>query len=528
MNKKNILKILSGIVVIALLIKLFTLVLAEPWVKKKLIAKVNENIRDYTFGIEKVRISLIRSGIELDSITIFSKKENGAGPILHGKIAFIKVRGIRIAKAIFKKDLSIRELIISKSSFKGKIPFPGKAMPPVIVPWNIRIGSLLFNETELNVGSTTTAQSFKVVEGNFKIRELGVEKHDTLSPDAVKQFDFEAKELSSVSADSMYSYNGMGIICSADANTLTADKFSIQPNYKDYDFTSRYEFQTNRFDAGFSNIFIHGFKASDFFRSGNLISSYIEIGKMDLKVFRDKRKEFRHVKKPAFQDMIYKYPKQIRIDSIGLLSGNIVFTVHADKANEPGHISFNKISAVIYKITNDSIYKTKSGYLELRSNALLMGKGRIDVFLKGRIFDNNNTFSLSGTLSDMDADDLNPILEKNAFLYATSGKIDKMSFSFTANNNKATGKMTMLYHGLDITIKNKHTDDTTAFREKLISFFANEKIINSNPMPGKEVREGTINNERDPERFLFNYCFKSILSGIKSSLLKSPKNRNNQ
>ena len=528
MKKKNIFKILSWIVVIVLLIKLFTVVLAEPLVKKKIIAELNEKIRDYTFGIEKVRISLIRSGIELDSITICSNKENGAEKSLIGKISSIKLRGIRIVKAIFKKDIRIRELIISKSSLKGRIPFPGKAMPPVIAPVNIRIGSLLFNRTDLNIQSTSTAQSFKVIEGNLKVSGLLVEKHDTLSPDIVKQFDFEAKELASVSADSMYTFTGMGIICSADANTLTADKLNIQPNYKDYDFTSRYKFQTNRFDAGFSNIFIQGFKALDFFRTGSLISSYIEIGKLDLKIFRDKRKEFRHVKKPAFQDMIYNYPGQIRIDSIGLLNGNIVFTVHADKANEPGQISFNKISAGIYKITNDSIYKTKSGYLELRGNALLMGKGRVNVFLKGRIFDNNNTFSLNGTLSDMDADELNPILEKNAFIYATSGKIDKMNFSFTANNNKSTGKMTLLYHGLDITIKNKHTDDTTALREKLISFFANEKIIYSNPMPGKEVREGTIDYERDPERFLFSYCFKSILSGIKSSLIKSPKNRSNQ
>ena len=198
-----------------------------------------------------------------------------------------------------------------------------------------------------------------------------------------------------------------------------------------------------------------------------------------------------------------------------------------EKANEPGRISFNEINAKIYKITNDTIYKTKNAYLELKGNALLMGKGRMTILLKGRIFDSQNTFSLNGTLSDMEANELNPILEKNAFVYATSGKIDAMNFSFTANNAKATGKMTMLYHGLDIAVKNKRTDDTTAFKERFISLIANIKVLDSNPIPGKDVREGIIDYERDPERFLFNYCFKSILSGIKSSLAKSPKKRNN-
>jgi hypothetical protein len=221
--------------------------------------------------------------------------------------------------------------------------------------------------------------------------------------------------------------------------------------------------------------------------------------------------------------MIYNYPGNVNIDSIGLINGNVTFTPRAEKANEPGSISFNKINAKIYKITNDTIYKKESAFLELKGDALLMGKGKMSVLLKGRIFDRQNTFSLNGNLSGLEANELNPILEKNAFIYATSGKIDAMNFSFTANNAKATGKMTMLYHGLDIAVKNKRTDDTTAFVERLKSFIVNIKVLDSNPMPGKEVRVGIIDYERDPERFLFNYCFKSILSGIQSSLVKSPK-----
>jgi hypothetical protein len=373
--------------------------------------------------------------------------------------------------------------------------------------------------------NTSTAQSYSVKEGVLKVYDLQVEKQDTLSPGIVKQFDFEAEELVSVSSDSMYSFTASGIIYSATSNTLAVNSFSVQPNYTDYDFTSRYEFQTNRIEAGFSNIYVHDFYVAGYFRYRSLISSYIEIGKMDMKVFRDKRKEFRHVNIPAFQDMIYNYPGTIQIDSIGLIKGDVTYTVHADKANEPGSISFNEINAKIYKITNDTIHKTESASLELKGDALLMGKGKMTILLKGRIFDSHNTFSLNGTLSGLEANELNPILEKYAFIYATSGKIDAMNFSLTANNTKATGKMTLLYHGLDIAVKNKETDDTTAFRERFISFIANRKVLDSNPVPDEDVREGIIDYERDPERFLFSYCFRSILSGIKSSLVKSPKKR---
>jgi hypothetical protein len=510
-----------------LIIKFLTTVFVEPWIGKKILAELNEENRDYLVEINKVHVLIIKSGLKLEGIKIYSKQEQGGNRDLKMEIESIKFKGFDLPKAIFRNDIYIREVTISNSSNKGKILFSGETIPPIVSPLNIRIGRILFDKIDLAIENTSNAQSFSVKEGVLKVYDFQVEKQDTLSSGIIKKFDFKAEELLSVSSDSMYTFNASGIIYSAASNTLSVNSFSIQPNYTDYDFTSRYEFQTVRIEAGFSNIWIHDFHAADYLISRSPISSHIEIGKMDMKVFRDKRKEFRHENMPAFQDMIYNYSHAIQIDSISLNNGNVTYTVHGEKANEPGIISFNEINAKIYKITNNAVYKIKSDYIELKGNALLMGKGKMTILLKGKIFDSQNAFSFNGTLSGMDANELNPILEKNAFIYATSGKIDAMNFSFTANNSRATGKMTMLYHGLDIAFKNKQTDDTTAFRERFISFIANKQVLDSNPIPGEEVREGIIDYERDPERFLFSYCFKSILSGIRSSLAKNPKKRNN-
>jgi hypothetical protein len=522
MKREKYLKILLGIVIVVLLIIFLTKVIIEPCVGKKIQAALNEKDRDYMVEIDKVRILLITSGIKLGNITICSKQEHGGDLDLNGEIASIKCKGINLSKAIFKNDIYIRRVTISNSSIKGRIPFSQEAISPVVSPLNIRIRRILFDKLDWAVENTSTAQSYSVKEGVLKVYDLQVEKQDTLSAGIVKQFDFEAEELVSVSSDSMYSFTASGIIYSATSNTLKVNTFFIQPNYSDYDFTSRYEFQTISIEAGFSNICVHDFYAADYFRSMSLISSYIEIGKMDMKLFCDARKKFRHVNKPVFQDMIYNYPGKIQIDSIGLISGNVNYTVHAKAANEPGSISLNEIKAKIYKITNDTIYRTEIDSLKLKVDALLMGKGKINILFKGRIFDNQNTFLLNGTLSDLEVHELNPILEKNAFIYITSGKIDTLNFSFTANNTKSTGKMIMLYNGLDIAVKNKQTDDTIAIREKIISLIANRQVMDSNPIPGEDVREGIIDYERDPERFLFSYCFNSILSGIKSSLSKNP------
>jgi hypothetical protein len=221
--------------------------------------------------------------------------------------------------------------------------------------------------------------------------------------------------------------------------------------------------------------------------------------------------------------MVYDYKGAINIDSVAVLNGNIVYTEQVLKADEPGMISFGQIKVGLYKITNDSTYKTEKAYTQLNAEALVMGKGKLSILLKSRIFDSSNTFTVKGSLSGMNVSYLNPMLGNNAFVYATSGKIDAMHFSFKANNSRAYGNMVLLYHGLDLAVKNKRTNDTTGLKAKVISLFANMKVMDSNPKPQKEVRKGTINYKRDPERFIINYCFKSLLTGIKSSLVRNPE-----
>ena len=508
---------------LVLLVEIITTIFIEPWIGGKIRSELNKEVRNYIVEIDKVNILIIKSGIKLTGMTIFSNPENGGDRDLIGEIASVKLTGINLPRAIFKHDIYINKVNFSNSIINGKFPFSGRATQPVVSPISLGIGRILFDKLNLELEDDSTGQTYSVKDGMLKVYDLQVGKMDTLLPGTINLFDFKARELILVSSDKMYSYVVKGISYPANVNTLFIDSLFVRPNYTNYDFTSRYAFQTNRIEVALTDIYVYDFDSEDYLRSMSLKSPYIEIGQMDMKVFRDKREEFRHLNKPAFQDILYDFPHTFLIDSIILMKGNVTFTVHAEEANEPGIVSFNEINASLYKLTNDTSYKTEKGFLEIKADALLMGKGKMAVHLKERIFDSNNVFSLEGTLSGLEASELNPILEKSAFFYATSGKIDALSFSFIANNDRATGKMIMLYHGLDIAVKNKQTDDTTALRERFVSYIANRRIPNSNPVQGGDVREGTIDYTRDPERSVLHYCFRSILSGITSTLADGNK-----
>lgn len=521
MKQKQFLKILLGIVTFLLLIILSTTIFIEPWLEGKIQVALNESSKDYRIEVGKVHVSLISSGVELDSITISTKHEVGNGEV-NGEILSIKFNGINLAKVLFKKGIDIREVIISKSRIMAKIPFSVKGRPPIVSPLNIRIRRIIFDQMDLSIGNTSNALAYSVKEGVLKVYDLQVGKQDTLSRGIVKQFDFKAKELLSVSSDSMYTYKVAGITYNASSSILAVRSFIVDPNYSYYEFSARHQFSIDRFKGSLKNVYIRGFSAVKYLKSNNLRSSDIEIGELDFHIFRDFRKKVRHINQPAFQDLIYKYPGNICLDSIRVINGDITYIEHARAANKPGSISFNDIHATIYKITNDTIYKTKNAFMELKGKALLMGKGKLTLLLKAKLFDRRNTFSLKGSLSGMEANELNPMLSNNAFVYVKTGKINSMNFSLTANSTKATGNITLLYNDLKIAVLNKRTDKSTALKERLISFIANIKVLNSNPLPGEDVRVGTIDYERNPEKFLFNYVVKSLLSGLKTSLVRSP------
>ncbi len=523
MAKKIFLKILVSTIALVLLAKIIATIFIEPWIAGKIRAELNKEDRNYIVEIDRIKILLFKPGIEMAGITIYSNPEVAGERGLSGEIASVKLSGINLTRALFKHDIYVSKVTFSRSIIKGKIPNSGRAVQPVVSPLSFGIGRMLFDRLNLEMEDDSTGQTYSVKDGMLKVYDLQVGKLDTLLPGTLKLFDFNAGEVILVSSDKMYSYVIKGISYPANLNTLFIDSLFIRPGYIDYDFTSRYPFQTSRIEAGFTGIYIHGIEYDGDFRSMRLKSPYIEIGQMDMKVFRDKRKEFRHLNKPAFQDLLYNFPHPFMIDSLILMKGNVAFTVHGEEANEPGMISFNEIRARLYKLTNDTIYKTEKAFLEIKADALLMGKGKMAVHLKERIFDSSNTFSLEGTLSGLEASELNPILEKSAFIYATSGKIDAISFSFIADNYRSTGKMIMQYHGLDIAVKNRQTDDTTAFRERFVSYIANRRIPDSNPVKGEDVRVGTIDYIRDPERSVFHYCFRSVLSGITSTLADGNK-----
>ena len=518
MKTKKVIIFLSSILLILVIFKLLMLTILNPWLKNQ-IQQYLANKANHEITIGTLRSSLFNSYLELKKIAITPIQKRKNSIILNGEIASVKLKGIGLFNAIFKHKYAVSTIRFSNSIIKAELPFSSEKATSVF-PADIRINTIVFDKIDLEIHTDSTSMAFYLKNGFFNIYDLGIVKGDSITSKIIKQTDFEADEINYVAPDSMYNFRAGGMQYSG--NSLRADTLNIHPNYSGYKFTDRYQYVKNRIQADFSGISLKDFSIIDYFISGNLVSSYLEIEKMEMDVFRDKRKKFPKGMKPEFQDLIYSYPGLLNLDSLVLKNGNLLYLAHEEGAEEAGSISFNEIKAGIYNITNDSSFKKEKAFLELKAEGSFMNEGRLRIFLKAQIFDPDNTFTMDGSMSEMDPSRLNPVLEKSADVIISAGKIEGMKFNFIANTNKASGKLLLIYRDLNLTFKNKITGDTTAIKERIISFIANRKVLDSNPLPGEKAREGIIDFNRDPEKYTFNYLYKSLLSGMKFTVLKNP------
>jgi hypothetical protein len=346
---------------------------------------------------------------------------------LNAEIESIKFSGVNIAKLVFRNDLDIREVVITNSAIKGKISF--QKVKHIISSLNIRIKKILFDGINLEIQSASPPESWMVKQGLLTLYDFEVGKKDTFFLRPSGPFDLNAEQILRVSPDGFYTFKLDKIVCSANSNVLEAAHFLFCRIIKIMILHRDVSIKPIALKQVFNNISFQNFSPSDYFESNTLASSLIEIDSMDMNVFRDRRKKFLHKKRPTLQDIIYDYPRKIKIDTIHVANGDITYTEHAENAKEPGHIQFKKVSTDIFNVTNDTIYKTEEAYVHMKCEALVMGKAKFGFNLKARLFDSTGTFELNGGLSKMDIRDLNPILERNAFIHAESGMIDTMHFS---------------------------------------------------------------------------------------------------
>ncbi len=317
-------------------------------------------------------------------------------------------------------------------------------------------------------------------------------------------------------SDSLYEISLKEFSGDSEKQLINIDSIRVRPLFEDAEFARRKRYQSDRFDIVIPDmkIVLHPYHSNDTLKVKKILLSEI-----NLDAYRDRRiPRKRGEKYKSLQNYLGEFLHPLLIDSILVSNGVIRYREHAEKNNETGTLEFNKISVNLSHLCAGMASPDSALQVEFQSDFMNSG------LLKGVIAFpyNSQLITCKGNLVKMPFMEINRISEPAAGIVFSNGWINVMKFDFTADQNYSKGNLEIQYTNLDFSIRGQPEGDTTGFISKAItsvaSLFVKKESKESNE---KVALKGSICQLHRNDRFVFNYMWKSILSGLRSAMVKS-------
>jgi hypothetical protein len=232
-------------------------------------------------------------------------------------------------------------------------------------------------------------------------------------------------------------------------------------------------------------------------------------------MYRDKRLPFiQRNDRPLPSHLLQRLPVQLKVDTIRLIESYVRYEEMPEQGDSTGIVFFEGLNASILTLHNNRNLEVDT---KMHATAKFMGTGDLDAYFTFP-FDTLHSYRVEGSLRNFPLMNINRMLGAAAKAKIESGTMRELKFKFSYTDKKSNGEIKMNYDDLKILTlrENKDNEQSVSYMKTLLlNAFIIQKDLNENDKVKK--RTGEIQFYRDTKRSVFNYWWKSILSGIKSA-----------
>lgn len=540
---KKVTKIFVFVICIPFLLLYLCQFLVSSYFHKRIVERLQQEIiiatdSTYSAKINHFYIDILNANLRLEGVEFLSIKEkrNYVKPLYHftadlvraehfAWIDLLRNNNFRVSRLVFEnpqiKIWQGEERRANRTAKKDRTDFSFyKIIQPVF-------NSLSINKIEIKNAGVVIYRSFSDTtivlnskDNNIDVRNFRIDESALLAGRyfLADTFNVSIKKLDFVLADGLYTLKAQKCETSYTDSSMVIVDAQLIPNYSKKEFDDEAGHQTDRMKVKAGVVELTGMNVNLFFENNTLIARQLLIDSLDLQAFRDKNLERKPKEIPSLQKTIKSLPIYLAIEKVKVMHSAITYEEVAPGQSKAGKIFFSDVNATLTGLINDSTAITPENKLIMIASSRFMNSGTVEAQYTFPMQTNLMVFDCRGSITGLKMTDLNQIVEPNANIKIKEGVVDKMEFYFKANDVRSSGKMTFLYHDLAVELKDKQTHKTK-LKEEVLSFLVNSIIIKKdNPLRNKEVRITPISYERNRERFIFNYTWKSLLSGIKPAI----------
>lgn len=218
--------------------------------------------------------------------------------------------------------------------------------------------------------------------------------------------------------------------------------------------------------------------------------------------------------KRLFYESVQEFPFPLSVRRIALQHADVEYLELAEHGLTPGRVTFTDLQGMFYGLTNRGA--SRQAVFTLRAHGKLMNQGDVRAVFRLPADRSNPFFEVDGTIGGMNLTALTSMTEPLAKIKIVSGQMQGMTFRMKGDARKAGVELEFLYEKLRIRIM-KEKDGHLKTRSFLTTL-ANGLIVKENNPDSGGVRQARGSAERDPYRSQFNYLWKTLFAGIKSSV----------
>ena len=502
-------------------------------IKQKITEFLLQNESDYyTATVDDVHFKLLRRSITLTNVFIIPNKKSidslknqksSKEELENITLSSLKLNGIGLIDIIFNKKIDINtivfnDLLIHKFE-NSRIHEKKKEKKSLNIDSiylaklnGLAIDNIIFNNFQYEIYDFSKSETtFKSQPLSFKssgiiLEDLG-NHYFKLNPAKEK---FEINNIQLNFEDAQYDFAVDQISLNFKERFAIIENIKFKPQIDRAKLASTYKYNDPVYDASLKELKVFNLQLPKLIKGEGLFIDSIQVSNLDLKIYKDNRKPFNENKRPGLPHTGLKRMKfPMYVQKVAVSNSDILIETRMEKSDVLMNIPISNLNAKISNIT--SIKSFRENPMKVTANGFLMKTGVVHLDALFPLKDHQNTFYFNGSLGPSKMRIFDSALYPVLGLKVLKGDLDKLTFSASANEKEATGKMTMLYHNLEAEVfKSKSTKE----ENKFLSWTVNTLIKESNPKKNKTPREVELYTNRVIYKGLGNYFWKTLQSGI--------------
>ena len=511
---------------------------------KEQVQQSSNNVYTVTFDDLDLNVligsaSLTNLQINADSTTIGAGDSSKRSPstIFQGNIGEVEVDGLNIISTLWGKELSISSITITEPKLSAlRNPNPDTASSgqtfstidsTIYAAISDRFKTLEVDEFAIKNGraqltsATDTTASIEALDLNLQHIVIDSSTAQSGRSFITKDLSLQAQNFSIKLADSLNIIAFKKLAISSDDQNVTLDSLEVIPRYGKLEFARQHGQRIDRIDLTIPKLSMQKIDFSTLVDSSKFHAGYLELDQANFKDYLNrgipggppKPKTLPFIK---FREL--NHP--IKIDSLKVKDSFISYSEYVGDTPRAGTITFEQLNATFHNISNYPKDIQEGVTTTLDAQTRVMGTGLLNAHFEFPMDTENGFHKVNGTLGSMNITDFNRILEHVAFVRADTGKLDKLEFDMTLNETESSGTLIMSYEALKISALDKQSIEQKGLMENIKTFLANNVIVKKNNNPKDGMQAGEITFQRIEHKSIFNYWWKSLLSGIKDSIKK--------